>query len=130
VAEGQVVRIHPAATPLDPATSTRSGTLTGTVTTALSPVDASVRVLQPLPSAVVELINRPVDGDTGQYRYRLTTAAPELAVHAGGAALAFAQVGAAAGPFTLEATAAGQTQSADAVVLGDDATVTTNFVFP
>lgn len=130
VADGHVVRIHPAATPLDPATSTRSGTLTGTVTTALSPVDASVRVLQPLPAAVVELINRPVDGDTGQYRYRLSTAVPELAVHAGGAALAFAPVGAAAGPFTLEATATGQTQAVEAVVLGDDATATTNFVFP
>lgn len=130
VAEGNIVRIHPAATPLDPAPSTSSGTLTGTVTTALSPVVASVRVLQPLPAAVVELINRPVDGDTGQYRYRLSTAAPELAVHAGGAALAFGPVGAAAGPFTLEATAAGQTQTADAVVLGDDATVITDFVFP
>lgn len=131
VAEGQVVRVQPAGAPLEPALSPGSGTLTGTVTTALSPVDASVRVLQPLPgAAVVELINRPVDGDTGQYRYRLPTAAPQVAVHTGGAALAFAPAGSSAGPFSLEATAAGLTQAADGVVVGDDATVITNFVFP
>jgi len=131
VAEGQVVRVQPLGAPLDPALSPGSGTLTGTVTTALSPVDASVRVLQPLPgAAVVELINRPVDGDTGLYRYRLPTAAPQVAVHTGGAALAFAPAGASAGPFSLEATAAGLTQTADGVVVGDDATVITNFVFP
>lgn len=131
VAEGQVVRVQPAGAPLEPALSPGSGTLTGTVTTALSLVDASVRVLQPLPgAAVVELINRPVDGDTGQYRYRLPTAAPQVAVHTGGAALAFAPAGSSAGPFSLEATAAGLTQAADGVVVGDDATVITNFVFP
>lgn len=130
VASGEVVRINPVATPLNPPSSP-SGTLTGTVTTALTPVDATVRALTQLTGGpLVEWLARPVDGNTGGYFYQLPTAAPQVAIHAAGAAPVFSADGGAAGAYSLEALAAGETQASGPMVLGGGATVVRNFAFP
>lgn len=139
VPAGQVVRINPALAPLNPPVSP-SGTVIGTVTVSMltgsstvsvSPVDASVRALQQLTGGPqLELVARPVDGDTGQYRYVLSVAAPQVASHSAGAAPVFAPDTAAAGQISLQALTGDSSKSIGPFSLSDGGTVVTNFSFP
>jgi hypothetical protein len=130
VTQDVVIRIQPPGQPLAPSVSP-SGTLTGTVTTGVAPVDATVRALQPLGNGPqIELVARPLDGDTGQYLYHLPTGAPEVASHNAGATLAFALDANAAGHYGLEAVSGDSRKLSDLLMLGADATVVTDFLFP
>lgn len=130
VVANQVARLHPENTPLDPPTSA-TGTLTGVVASAQAVVDAVVRVLQPLTGGpAVELVSRPVNGDTGQYLYTVSTDAPQRAPYAAGGALNFSPDTAAAGQFSLAATLNGVTTLAGPFLLGGGASITTNFSQP
>jgi hypothetical protein len=134
VGADQVARLHPLGQPLNPPltlseTGSGMGTLSGTVTPA---TDASVRALQPLTGGpVLELISRPVDGDTGAYLYRVATAAPQRATHAAGEALTFSTDADAAGQFSLQAVIDGiATPVAGPFVLVEDVILVTNFPQP
>lgn len=130
VTQDVVIRIQPTGQPLAPSVSP-SGTLTGTVTTGVALVDATVRALQPLGNGPqIELVARPVDGETGQYLYHLPTGAPEVASHNAGATLTFALDASAAGDYRLEAVSGDSRKLSDLLMLGADATVVTDFLFP
>lgn len=132
VGANQVARLHPSETPLDPPPS-GIATLSGAMGPASALVDALVRVRQPLTGGpTVELVSRPVDGETGQYQYRVSTAAPQKAAYAAGSVLTFTPDTAAAGQFSIEAINAGVVQLTTPLDLQSDATtsVETNFTLP
>lgn len=124
--------INTASTPLNPASSP-TGTLNGTVTTAASPIDATVRALQTLTDgSKIEMISsRPVNSSTGVYSYIVPTAAPQAASYvAGPGTLVFSQAG-AAGKYTLEAASGGVVKtSLEQTVTADTITTVPTFTFP
>lgn len=126
-----VTSLNSAATPLAPPASS-NGVLNGNVTTPAAPVDALVRVYQPLTAGSrIELASRPVDFTLGNYSYTLAVAAPRIAPYvAAPAALAFTPDTAAAGKFVLEAESAGVVKVSPPVTLAAGATVRTAFSFP
>jgi hypothetical protein len=108
-----------------------SGTLTGAVTTAVTPIDASVAALQALTGGgTITVADAPADATTGVYSHVLATAAPVVAPAA--TTLTFAADPAAAGRFTLKATSNGVAKTAATVppTLTAGTTITTNFSFP
>ncbi len=108
------------------------GVLAGTVTTAAGPADAMVRSLQTLTGGpVIELLARPVDSQTGNFRHELPSAAPQVANWSGAAgAPVFAADAGAAGQYSLQAVAGTALKSAGPLALVPGATVSTSFVFP
>lgn len=125
-----VTQLNSSDAALSPAPSA-TATLNGTVTTGVSPVEASVRVLQPLATGPIEVAAGPVGGATGQYGYVVPVAAPWVATYVplpGG--LTFAADATAAGRYTREATALGLVKSAGPVTVGAGQTQTANFSFP
>jgi len=127
-----VTTTNPSAAPIDPAASTMR-TASGAVSVAGSSTipDATVRALQALTGGpTIELIARPVDAVTGAYSFSLPTGAPAKATYAAGATtLTFTSDTAAAGQYTLEASAPGKTTLTEAIdLIAADAV--TPFVFP
>jgi hypothetical protein len=90
---------------------------TGATSTTAPVTDANVRALQtPANATPVEIASQPVDATGGTYHFRLPTAAPMAGSYAGTATVALSPASAAAGKYTLEATAPGRaklTQPAD-----------------
>ncbi|AEG91263.1 DUF4382 domain-containing protein [Ramlibacter tataouinensis] len=109
-----------------------SGTLSGTVTTGTTPVDATVRALQALTGGPrIELVSRPADGATGAFSYRVPVAAPQVASYAaGGSTLTFAADSGAAGRYGLEATSGTSSKAAGPFTLGANGAATASFTFP
>lgn len=116
--------LAPAASPV--------GVLNGTVTTPTTPVDALVRAQQALTAGpTLEVAAKPVDADTGAYRYELPTAAPMVADWAGMTAVpVFTADTGAAGKYSVQAVSGTASKSAGPVTLAPGATVGTSFVFP
>lgn len=116
---------------LNPAVSP-TGTLSGTVTTGLTPIDAMMRSLQTLTSGpTIELIARPVDGTTGAYSQVLPTAAPQVATWAGSAGMpVFSADTAAAGRYSLQAISGGSPKNSATYTLTAGANISTLFTFP
>ena len=118
-------------TPLVLATSP-TGTLTGTVTTNTSPIDAIVRALQTFTDgSKIEIISRPVNSSTGGYSYSLPTAAPQVASYVVlPNPLVFSSAG-VAGKYTLEATSGGVVKtSVEQTVSANTTTTVPTFTFP
>jgi len=109
-----------------------TGVLAGTVTAAVTPIDANVRVLQALTGGpTIEVAARPVDSVTGAYSHRVPTAAPLVATFPTGAALlTFTPDAGAAGRYSLQATSAGAVKGAGPLTITPGSTVTTTFAFP
>lgn len=131
VAGDTVSAISLSAAPLNPPLSPVAA-MTGTVSTAVSPIEANVRALQPLTGGpVIEVASRPVDSVTGAYGYQLPTAAALVATYiSGGSSLAFTPDGAAAARYSLEASSGSAVKAAGPFSLTAGSTVTTAFVFP
>ncbi|MCV0439086.1 MAG: DUF4382 domain-containing protein [Hydrogenophaga sp.] len=130
VFNGQLLRVSPPGERLDPPAS-GSATLDGEVTTAVSSIDAEVRVLQTLNGGpTIELAGGPVDSETGVYDHNVAVAPPQIALYANGASLSFVADPVAQNAFSLRATSGGATRSAGpfALVMGE--TRTTDFDFP
>ena len=108
-----------------------SGTAAGAVTTGITPVEASVRVLQLVGAGpTVAIAGGPVDNATGAYSHLLPTNAPLVAPYvAPPAALVFAPATAAAGKYMLAATS-GATTKATTVTVVAGAITSTPFSFP
>ncbi len=126
-----VTTVNSTTTALTPAASA-TGTLNGTVTTGVTPVEASVRALQTLTSGVIEVAGRPVEADTGLYSYVLPVAAPQVAPYVAlPGTLTFVADAAAAGKYTLAATALGVTKPpVGPLTVTAGGTQATNFSFP
>ncbi len=109
-----------------------SGTLAGKVTTATTPIDATVDVKQTLAGGhTIEVVGAGVDSVSGAYSYTVPVGAPVVAPFvAAPAPLVFAADGGAAGKYTLAASSAGTVKTAGPITLAAGATVTTNFTFP
>jgi hypothetical protein len=131
IAADTVTSISGSSNPLSlPASAT--GTLAGKVTTAVTPIDATVDATQSLSGGhTIEVIGAAVDSVSGAYSYSAPVGAPAVAPYvAAPATLNFAADNAAAGKYLLVATSAGSTKTAGPVSLAAGATVTTNFTFP
>lgn len=125
--------ITPISTTLRPGTST-VGTISGTVTTAVSPIDADVRALQALTGGpTIEVIARPVNGNTGAFSYSLPTLGPVVTSYVGGTAtLTFTADTAVAGVYKLEALSGSALKTATPTpsTLTSGGTSTATFAFP
>jgi hypothetical protein len=131
VAGSTLTAVGSSAVPLA-APASASGTLAGTVSTAASPIDALVRVTQPLAAGpTLEWAAMPAHAATGAYAYSVPVAAPRVAPYvAAPAPLVFAADASAAGRYTVIATSGGVTKSAGPLTLAAGATATNNFSFP
>ncbi len=108
-----------------------TGTLAGSVFTGSVPVDASVQATQMLSMGrMITVAQRSVDAGSGAYAYVLPVGAPMVASYAAATTLSFMADAAAAGKYSLNASAAGASKNAGPLSLGIGATLTTNFVFP
>jgi hypothetical protein len=122
-----VTTLNATATALNPPVST-TGIAAGAVTTATTPIDATVRAVQTLTGgSLIEVAGAAVDATTGAYSFTLPTAAPVVAPFA--ATLTFAADAPVAGKYTMTASSGGVTKTTP-ITLAAGATVTTNFTFP
>ncbi|NRF65550.1 DUF4382 domain-containing protein [Aquincola sp. S2] len=114
------------------APASASGNLVGSVSSAVAPIDALVRVTQSLTGgAMLEWTAVPVNASTGAYAHSVPVAAPLVAAYVPAPApLVFASDNPAAGRYTVVATSGGITKSAGPLTLAAGATLTNNFTFP
>ena len=131
VAASTVTLLNGATSPLSLGVS-MSGTAAGTVTTSLTPIDASVRATQTLLGGEkIEVATRGVDATTGAYSMTLPTGAPMVAAYVAPlGALNFGADASAAAKYGLEASSGLATKTAGPLTLTAGATTTTNFSFP
>lgn len=133
VSASAVTTINTETTRIDPPASATSRTAAGTTAIANSTTlpDAVVRALQSVSGTTVEVKARPVDASTGAFSLTLPAAAPVKAAYAAGAASApvFTPDAAAAGKYTLQATATGRTAQSAAIDL-TSTNSSTPFTFP
>lgn len=125
--------VTPISTKLSPGTSS-VGTIAGTVTTGITPIDADVRALQALTGGpTIEVISRPVNGNTGTFGYSLPTLGPVVTSYVGGTAtLTFTADSAVAGRYSLEALSGTTVKSATPTPtpITSGGTSTATFAFP
>jgi hypothetical protein len=130
---GQLVRTAPAGERIDPPVSTTAG-FTGnvTITPVPSEIEASVAVRQTITAGdTITLVDRQVNTITGEYGYTdIAVEAPQVAQHAAGASLNFAADNAAAGQFSVRATAGGASKSVGPLPVAAGATLDQDFAFP
>lgn len=131
VAASTVTLLNGATSPLSLGVS-MSGTAAGTVTTSLTPIDASVRATQTLLGGEkIEAATRGVDATTGAYSMTLPTGAPMVAAYVAPlGALNFGADASAAAKYGLEASSGLAMKTAGPLTLTAGATTTTNFSFP
>lgn len=99
-------------TTLDPPVSATSAVQPGTVSSAVTPIDATVSAQQTLSGgAVVEMASTGADSSTGAFSFTLPLAAPVVAPYVTGS-LSFSADSAAAANYSFVATSSGVSQSA------------------
>jgi len=110
------------------------GTVTGTVTASTASGgtstvgDATLTALQAVAGSTIQVASTPVDLDFATYALRLPTAAPVRAPFSA-TGLAFTPDAAAAGKYTLRATAPGRAALPQDVTLGSGGSATANFQY-
>ena len=131
VASDSVTAVN-SSTSLLSAPSSATGVAGGSVTTGVSPIDATVRATQVLGNGEhIEVASGPVDSSNGSYSFTLPTAATQVAAYAAApATLSFAADAATAGKYVVEASSNGTVKSAGPITLSAGGTATTNFTFP
>lgn len=130
VVASTVTLVNAATSPLTlPPSST--GTLAGTVTTAATPIDATVRALQTLTGGDrVEIADQFVDTVTGAYSETVPVNAVRVAPYlAPLGALNFSPDPSTAATYSLEASSGGVVKSAGPLTVTAGATTITNFSF-
>ncbi|WP_047195088.1 DUF4382 domain-containing protein [Caldimonas brevitalea] len=130
VSQASLTTVNPSTAPIDPPVS-GSRTVSGTVTSGTTGVDATLRALQTVGGTQIELAGVPADADTGAYSFTLATGAPVKAAYSATAtALTFAPDAAAAGKYTVEALVTGKAPQTAAVdVSAANANATASFTF-
>ena len=133
VTASAVTAINAETARIDPPASATSRVAAGTAAIAGSSTvpDAVVHAQQTVSGTTVEVKAQPVDATTGAFSLTLPTAAPVKAAYAAGAASAptFTADAAAAGRYTLRATATDRTAQSASVDL-TSANSSTTFTFP
>lgn len=131
VAADTVTAINLAGATLNPPVSL-TGPLSGTVTMATTPIDASVRALQALTGGpTVEVAARAVDSASGGFSLQLPTAAPLVSTFtAVGAVLAFTPDTSVAGKYSVQATSGSSVKTAGPFTVTAGGTGTATFAFP
>jgi hypothetical protein len=126
-----VTALNAAASAIAP-TASANGTAKGKVTTGETSIDAATRAIQALTGGhTIELASMPVDSTTGNYSHTLPVAAPRVAPFvAAPGTLTFTADTAAAGKYSVQASALGSTKSAGPFTLTAGSTSTNDFVFP
>lgn len=125
-----VTTVNSATTGINPPIST-TGTASGTVATATSPIDATVDAMQTLTGGrTIDVASGPVDALSGVYAYGLPIGAPVIATYIPQAVLSFAADSTAAGKYSIAAASGGTTKPSVAITLTAGSTVTTDFTFP
>ncbi len=111
-------------------TAAPTGSVGGTITTATAPVDASVDALQTLANGdVIDIATTNADSDTGIYALVLPASAPVVAPYAASASsVAFAPDAQAGVSYTIRATSAGVSKSAQ-VAVSASAPASASFAF-
>ncbi|MDE2398718.1 MAG: DUF4382 domain-containing protein [Burkholderiales bacterium] len=100
------------ATTLDPPLSATSAVQPGTVSSAVTPIDATISAQQTLSGgAVLEMASAGADSSTGAFSFTLPLAAPVVAAYVPGS-LAFSADSTAAAKYTFVASSGGVNQSA------------------
>lgn len=126
-----VTALNLAGTALNPPASP-TATLSGTVSTGATPVDATVRALQALSGGpTVEVAARPVDSASGGFSLQLPTAAPLVSTFtAVGATLTFTPDTSVAGRYSLQAASGSSVKNAGPFALTAGGSGTATFAFP
>ena len=129
VASNTVTAINATGTPLTPLVAL-DGTAAGNITTASSPILASVDATQVLANGdTIDVADTSADSVSGAYALSLPAATPNVAAYASGAtSYTFTPDTKALTNYTLNASSGGANQTA-AVTIAANATVTTNFSF-
>ena len=122
---GTAAPILPPASAMQEITGTAS---VGSGTTTLA-TDATVSVRQSVGASTVQVAQAAVNAELATYRFSLPSAAPVRAPYVAGGTLAFAPEAAAAGKYTLVATAPGRTSLQQAIDLATLSGTTVNLNF-
>jgi hypothetical protein len=122
--------INTIAAPIDPPPSATQ-TVTGTVSTTTTPVDARVAIVKPYAGGPnVVIAGAPANGTTGALAYTVSSQAPVRAAFSAGTPPAFSTDNTApTGRYTVAVTAGGTTKTADVDATGGDPAPVT-FTFP
>jgi len=107
------------------------GTAAGTITSATTPIDASVEASQTLANGdIIDIDDASADATTGAYSLALASSAPLVSSYiAAPGSFAFAADATAGATYTLHATSGGVAKTAGPLTVTSGATVTTNFSF-
>lgn len=132
VTAGAVTNLAQASGLVLPSAGAGVAVLDGRVATGLALVDASVAVRQTLTGGtIIQLVDAPVDADSGDYAYSVPTVAPLVAPYvAAPAPLVFVADTGAAGRYFLRAVSGGAIKTSATIELDAGERVTTPFVFP
>lgn len=110
-----------------------AGSSSGVITTATSPIDATIDALQTLSGSghTINVDSTAVDPNTGAYAMTLPVGAPIVAAYVEvPGALTFAADNLEAGNYSLQAASGGVTKPPVSITLTSGQTVITNFTFP
>ena len=130
VSDNASTDVNTSGTAYDPPVSA-TRTVSGTVSTGTTPVDARVAIIKKYTGGPnVVIAGAPADATTGNLAYTVSSAAPVRTVFTPGAPAVFSPDNTPpSGRYTIAVTAAGQTKTADVdATLGDPAPVA--FTFP
>jgi hypothetical protein len=106
-----------------------SGTQPGTVTTAVTPIDAALTAQQALTAGgTIEVAAAAADSSLGSYSFALPVGAPVVAPYSSGA-LTFAPDSAVAGKYTIAATSGGVTMLSAPLTVTTGVNPAANFAF-
>jgi len=110
--------------------TTADGTVGGTITTAVTPIAATIDALQTLANGdSVDIATTNADADTGLYSLSLPASAPVVAAYAAAASsVAFSPDASAGNNYTIRATSAGVSKSAQ-VAISASAPASASFSF-
>jgi hypothetical protein len=117
------------ASPINPPISA-VGTQGGTVTTGVTPIDASLAAQQALAAGgTIEVAYAAADSVSGAYSFTLPVGAPVVAPYVTGA-LTFATDSGAAAKYTIAATSGGTTKPSSLLTVTTGSNAPVNFTFP
>lgn len=117
------------ASAINPPTSL-SGTIDGTVSSSVTPIDASLSVTQALTDgSTIEVAGGSANATSGAYSFAVPVGAVRVAAYATGS-LTFSNDAVAPGIYTVVATSGGVTKSSSPLTVPSGSTATANFSFP
>jgi hypothetical protein len=128
VADSAVTALNLSTAPLALPADT-DGTLTGIVTTGITPIDATIDATQTLANGdIVDIAGTSADSTLGSYTLGLPSVAPQVAAYSA-SGLSFAADTTAGNQYTLTATSSGSSKTAGPLAVTAGASIATDFSF-